>query len=86
MAGTGAADVLSVNDLVDYARFRAKIQGARRVLIVGAGLIGCEFANDLIHGGIRPTVVDPAANPLSSFVPELAGRAVRHGLAVAGVD
>jgi len=47
LSGDGAGEVLSVNDLSDYARFRQRIAQARRIAILGAGLIGCEFANDL---------------------------------------
>ena len=43
--------VMSVNDLVDYRRFRAELQDKKRIAILGDGLIGCEFANDLIESG-----------------------------------
>jgi len=55
--GDGAADVLSVNDLDDYARFAERLAGASQVAILGAGLIGCEFANDLLARGIAPTAL-----------------------------
>ena len=29
-----------------------------RLCIIGAGLIGCEFANDLINGGFEVDVID----------------------------
>ena len=44
-----------INDLEDYARFRQAAAGKRRVLLLGAGLIGCEFANDLSSGGYHST-------------------------------
>jgi rubredoxin-NAD+ reductase len=47
-AGDAADQVLSVNNLNDYLCFRAALQGAKRVAIMGAGLIGCEFANGRI--------------------------------------
>ncbi|TJZ76298.1 NAD(P)/FAD-dependent oxidoreductase [Chitiniphilus eburneus] len=86
LAGDAAAQVLSVNDLDDYARFveRLPVEGA--VAILGAGLIGCEFANDLLARGLKPVVVDPAAWPLSRFVPQAAGDWLRERLAAAGVD
>ena len=49
--------LLSINDLTDYGQFRAALQGRRKVVIVGAGLIGCEFANDLRLGGFEVAVV-----------------------------
>jgi rubredoxin---NAD+ reductase len=45
--GDAADAVLSVNSRLDYARFRDAIEGVDRVALIGPGLIGCEFANDL---------------------------------------
>ncbi|SAK96651.1 FAD-dependent pyridine nucleotide-disulfide oxidoreductase [Caballeronia hypogeia] len=85
LAGDAADDVLSVNSLDDYARFRARLDGAKSVALLGAGLIGCEFANDLALGGYDVTLIDPAATPLSRLLPALAGDAYaraldRHGI------
>jgi rubredoxin---NAD+ reductase len=84
--GDGASDVLSVNELADYATFQVKLKSSRRVVIIGAGLIGCEFANDLLSAGITPVVVDPNALPLASLLPPAAGAQLRDSLAAAGVD
>jgi len=85
LAGDGAHEVLSVNDLEDYTRLRQALEGAQRVLILGAGLIGCEFANDLAGAGFQVTVADPAPRPLAALAPEPAGAAVAEGLAASGV-
>lgn len=85
LAGDGAADVLSVNDLDDYARFAKRLEGARKVAILGGGLIGCEFANDLLARGIAPTVVDPAAAALSRLLPPAASAWLQAKLEAAGV-
>jgi rubredoxin-NAD+ reductase len=84
--GDGAADVSSVNTLDDYVAFRGRIDGMRRVLVMGAGLIGCEFASDLLHAGITSVVVDPAGFPLASLVPPVIGDGLRHALARQGVQ
>jgi len=47
---------------------------------MGAGLIGCEFANDLHQGGIAAEVIDPAPYPLSRFLPAAAGRTLQKAL------
>jgi rubredoxin-NAD+ reductase len=86
LAGDGAADVQSVNDLDDYSRFRAGLEGARSVVVIGAGLIGCEFANDLASRGIKAILVDPADWPLSRLLPEDAGRYFTDGLRDKGVE
>ena len=61
--------VLSVNNLADYARFRTYLEGKRRVAILGAGLIGCEFANDLLAAKYHVDIVDPGNRPLASLLP-----------------
>ncbi|MBM3114849.1 NAD(P)/FAD-dependent oxidoreductase [Jeongeupia naejangsanensis] len=85
LLGDGADDVLSVNDLGDYARFSERLESARQVAILGAGLIGCEFANDLLAREIKPTVIDPAAAPLSRLLPPQAGALLAERLTDAGV-
>jgi rubredoxin-NAD+ reductase len=85
LSGEGAAAVLSVNDLRDYARFRAAIEGGKRVAVLGAGLIGCEFANDLVMGGHQVEVADIAAQALGRLLPAEAAAALRAALAAAGV-
>lgn len=85
LAGDAAETVLSVNDLDDYARFAQRLDGARRVAILGAGLIGCEFANDLLARGVEPTVIDLADRPLSRLLPPAASAQLRERLEAAGV-
>jgi len=85
LAGDAAADVLSVNNLADYARFRAALDGRRRVAILGAGLIGCEFANDLRSVDVEVDVIDLAPQPLGRLLPAQAGAYFRAALEQAGV-
>ena len=86
IGGQAADRIHRVNDLGDYAAFADGIEGARRVAILGAGLIGCEFANDLLSRGIEPVVIDPAPWPLGRLLPEDAGRFLRSRLEAAGVS
>ncbi|MEI7841742.1 MAG: FAD-dependent oxidoreductase [Gallionellaceae bacterium] len=82
----GAADaVLSVNNLTDYAVFREQLTNAKSVAIMGGGLIGCEFANDLATAGYAVTVIDPSAYPLASLMPEQAGKQLLAPLEKIGV-
>lgn len=83
--GDGVADVLSVNDLWDYARFRQKLEGAKRIAILGSGLIGCEFANDLAGKGYEITVIGMTATPLSPLLPAAAGAALQAKLSDLGI-
>jgi rubredoxin-NAD+ reductase len=85
LAGNAAHEVQRVNDLVSYTRFRETIEGARRVVLLGAGLIGCEFANDLATAGYAVDVVDLAPHPLGRMLPAPAAERVREALAELGV-
>lgn len=84
--GDAADAVLSVNDIADYARFRALLGCKSRVAIMGGGLIGCEFANDLAAAGHAVSVIDPGPWPIASLMPEQAGRQLLAPLAALGVD
>jgi rubredoxin-NAD+ reductase len=85
LQGTAADAVMTVNDLEDYARFRGAIDGRKRVAILGAGLIGCEFANDLTLGGYSVDVIDLAPHALGRLLPEAAATALEEKLSAAGV-
>ena len=92
VAGNAAARVQSVNSLDDFAAFHAQLQAAEaglgakpEVLILGAGLIGCEFANDLAHGGYAVRVVDPGSRPLAALLPAEASASLQQALESLGV-
>ena len=64
LAGDAADRVLSVNSLQDFSAFHCRLVGtdssqnhSKHIVIMGAGLIGCEFANDL--AGQRTELVFP---------------------------
>ncbi len=82
VGGDAAHQVMSVNSLDDFAAFHGRLQPAdgQHVLIMGAGLIGCEFANDLAQAGYRVSVVDPGARPLAALLPEAASAALQQAL------
>ena len=78
--GDAAELIFPINDLEDYARFRAAAAGKRRVLLLGAGLIGCEFANDLILGGYEIDLVAPCEQVMPTLLHPAAAAAVQAGL------
>jgi rubredoxin-NAD+ reductase len=84
-AGNGTGAVLAVNSLADYRRFRERLQGVTSVAIMGPGLIGCEFANDLSARGVGVDVYGPDLWPLSTLLPRAAGRALLAALAREGI-
>jgi rubredoxin-NAD+ reductase len=85
LGGDGTERVLSINDLGDYAKFREAAAGKKKIVIIGGGLIGCEFANDLSSGGYKVHVVEPVGRVLPSLLPEQGSEAVANGLSSLGV-
>ena len=93
MQGDAADAVHSVNHLDDLRRLHADLhalparaQGqAATVLVMGAGLIGCEFANDLLLAGYAVHVVDLSPRPLAALLPAPAGEQLRQALQDLGV-
>lgn len=85
--GEGTAEILSVNDLQDYAVFRNKLleKPCKKIAIIGAGLVGCEFANDLCNAGYEVDVITLADQPLEKLLPRPLGVALQSSLAEKGV-
>lgn len=86
IGGDAAHRAISVNQLDHYAYFREQLPDGARVLIMGSGLVGTEFANDLVTSGYKPVVVDMLPLPLAQLVPPAVGEQVRDALADAGVE
>jgi rubredoxin-NAD+ reductase len=93
LAGGAAGLVKSVNSLADFSAFYADLtlqsggdgSCAKHVVIMGAGLIGCEFANDLIVSGFKVTVVDPSAGPIGALLPAELSQQLQAALSAQGV-
>jgi len=85
LQGDGVEKILTVNDLDDYQSFRDALIGKKRISIIGAGLIGCEFANDLAATGYQVDVIDINAQPLGRLLPPAGGIFIQQKLEAAGV-
>lgn len=86
--GEASGDVMAINHVDDYAVFRRRIvqnNGAARVTILGAGLIGCEFADDLVGAGHAVTLVDPNSLPMAALAAPALSQGLRAALAGRGV-
>ncbi|WP_152205470.1 NAD(P)/FAD-dependent oxidoreductase [Marinobacter changyiensis] len=84
--GEGQEHIHSINDLMDYRAFRKDLAGRKRVAIMGAGLIGCEFANDLRNGDYEVDVIAPSDTLMPGLLPPEAADAVMDGLTDIGVN
>ena len=83
----GVGHALSVNSWDDYAAFRAKLDAFTnaRVAIIGGGLIGSEFANDLALAGHAVSVIDPGQWPVSQLIDAQQGLGLATALGQLGV-
>ncbi len=91
--------IFAVNHLDEYKSFQQRLNTLKsqksapvKVAIIGAGLIGCEFANDLIGqntdnqtADITVALFDKAAHPLSQQLPSEAGVMLQDALTQSGV-
>ena len=85
LSGNGTDKIYTINDLDDYKHFRNALEGKKRISIIGAGLIGCEFANDLATAGYQVNVIDINSQPLGRLLPPEAGEFLQQKLEAAGV-
>lgn len=88
IAGDASEDIHVVNSLIDYRAFRENLAKSndKRVVILGAGLIGCEFANDLQNTGHQATVIDLAQQPLGRLLPSHVAEAFKQNLTETGIQ
>ncbi len=86
LAFTGDAEdeVMTVNSLDDYRHFLRRVADLRELVLIGSGLIGCEFANDLLNAGKSVQLVAPDDWPLQTLVPEGVGRLLQRQLSALG--
>ena len=57
-----------INALDTWTKLHAVLsRGPARIAVIGAGLVGCELADDLGHAGHAVTVLDPGERPLAAW-------------------
>lgn len=86
ITGNAADTLISINSLDDYAKFQQQLEQANKVVIIGAGLIGCEFANDLVAINKDVTVVGSADFPLDRLLLPEIGEQLKEKLQEQGVN
>lgn len=85
LAGSESVLLHSVNDLDDYRYFRKKLKPGDRVAVLGAGLVGVEFAHDLSQGGYPVDLVAPESHLLPRLIPAPVAAPLEQALAAQGV-
>lgn len=75
-----------INDLQDYDHFRRQLADRKHVTIIGAGLVGTEYANDLAVAGVKVNVIALDDRPLQQLLPQPLSEAVQQQLAEQGIN
>ncbi|WP_413727633.1 NADH:flavorubredoxin reductase NorW [Sodalis sp. RH19] len=78
--------MLTLNSQQQYRRIEDQLRQARRVLLLGAGLIGTELAMDLTRAGKQVILLDQAASILASLMPAEVSARLQHRLVRQGVE
>lgn len=83
--GDANEHILTVNNLDDYRVFQKNAKSAQHIAIIGPGLIGCEFANDIASRGKKITIIGPDPWPMSSLLSEPVGLYLQAQLESLGI-
>jgi len=76
-----------VNDIAGWNGLQRKLAGtSKRVLIIGAGMVGCELAEDFAHVGHQVTLLDLQTQPLAMLLPEPAAARLSQSFLALGIS
>ncbi len=84
--GVDGPRVLRCKTYDDGRRVKGLVAGASRVVVVGAGYIGCELAEQLSEAGKRVTLVDALPRVLAKNFDEAIGEQVERAFEAHGVE
>ncbi len=84
--GDAANEVITLNSLQEYRSAHQRIASAKRILIMGGGLIGTELAMDLAASGKHVHILEPGAHLMSSLMPDFVATSLEKQLRADGVQ
>ncbi|MGR4987978.1 NADH:flavorubredoxin reductase NorW [Vibrio rotiferianus] len=86
ISGDAAPEVITLNSLQEYQSAEEKISRAKRILVIGGGLIGVEIAMDLATSGKAVTIVEPNPRLLANLLPEFVALPLEKQLKQQGIQ
>lgn len=80
--------VWRINHVQMFSQLQQKLaeKSQQRIAVIGAGMIGTEFAEDLANSGHQVILLDKNHTPLAEILPEQAGKRIQSALQQAGVE
>ncbi|WBM69795.1 NADH:flavorubredoxin reductase NorW [Buttiauxella sp. WJP83] len=78
--------MLTLNSQQEFMACESSLRDARRVMILGGGLIGTELAMDFCRAGKQVILVDNASSLLASLMPAEVSSRLQHRLNQMGVE
>ncbi|MFG0730750.1 NADH:flavorubredoxin reductase NorW [Photobacterium damselae] len=85
-AGNATDEIITLNSLQEFEQAQERLITAKRITVLGAGLIGTEIAMDLTSSHKQVTLCDKASSILPAMLPPFLGSEVQHTMALNGVD
>ncbi|WP_022941771.1 NADH:flavorubredoxin reductase NorW [Psychromonas hadalis] len=83
--GDAFTEIITLNSLAEYERSQSKLVQAKRIAIIGAGLIGTELAMDLKQSGKEVVVIDPCTSLMANMLPEFVAHSLQKKMCKSGV-
>lgn len=81
------ADTWHINNLEQFSQLQQHLQSApKHIAIIGAGMVGTEFAEDLINAGHQVSLIDVNAQPLSAMLPTIATERILSAITNKGIN
>nr|WP_238843464.1 FAD-dependent oxidoreductase [Thiomicrorhabdus xiamenensis] len=86
VGGKVGHEMITLNDLPSYRKFRKSITEIDHVTIIGGGLIGTEMAEDLAEAGMSVTMMVREEQLMPGMLPETIASDLADKLTAKGVD
>ncbi|MEU5988456.1 FAD-dependent oxidoreductase [Spirillospora sp. NPDC047418] len=86
LPGVDGDRVRYLRTVADADRLRAELRPGTRLVVIGAGFIGCEVASTALDLGAHVTIVEQAARPFGHVLGDLMGDVMAAMLRTSGAD
>jgi rubredoxin-NAD+ reductase len=87
VTGDAVSEVMTINDLTSYKKFRKALEGKQHVSIIGGGLIAVELAEDLASQDFKVNLLVRGGQLMRSILPglvaeKLSASMVKHNIQI----